>query len=195
MSPQPSDVIPDDLILAAIERAELHSRDDDAGVLYATVVDHLGLSKSSATGRKLRPRFREMEATGLIAQLKRHSLTLYTATRKGKRALKSAGGVELPESPQHRAWREAKATAAERIQGFREDFQALLCDSAILLADDATDSEAWFALGERLDWACSCLGSATHCLREWQEPSDDARDADSAPRAGRRLTRSWDLLA
>jgi hypothetical protein len=100
--------------------------------------------------------------------------------------------VELPESPQHRAWREAKATAAERIQGFREDFQALLRDGAILLADDATDSEAWYALGER---ASSCLGSATHCLRDWQEPSDDACDVDDGPRMGRRLTRSWDLRA
>jgi hypothetical protein len=194
MSPQPSDVIPDALILAAMERAELHSRHDD-GVLYATVVDHLGLSKSTATGRKLRPRFREMKAAGLIAQSRRHSVTLYTATRKGKRALKDAGDVELPESPQHRAWREAKAAAAERIQGFREDFQALLRDGAILFADDATGSEAWYALGERLDSACSRLGSATHCLREWQEPSDDARDADSGPRVGRRLTRAWDSPA
>jgi hypothetical protein len=188
----PEGDFPDALILAAIKRSELHGRHDGPGALYASVIDHLGLPRHSATGRKLRPRFREMEAAGLITPIKRGSLTLHTATRKGKRVLNAAGDVSLPESPQHRAWREAKAAAENRIQGFREDFQALLRDGAILLADDATNSDAWYALADRMAGACSRLGSATHCLREWAEPNDDTPDIDDQPYAGRRNPRYWD---
>jgi hypothetical protein len=182
---------PDALILAALARAELHGRHDEPGVLYSSVVAHLGLPMGSATGRRLRPRFREMEAAELIAPTKRHSLIVYTATRKGQRLLKAAGEVALPESPQHRAWREAKAVAGERIVGFRDDLRALLDKSAALLADDATDSEAWFVLGERFASAFTRLGSATYCLREWAEPSDNAADVDDGPRRGRRNPRFW----
>jgi hypothetical protein len=192
--PVPEGDFPDALILAAMKRAEIHSRHDRPGVLYSTVIDHLGLPRHSGTGRKLRPRFREMEATSLIVRMKPVSHKLYTPTRKGQRLLKGTGDVELPESPQHRNWREAKAAATRHIQGFREDIQALLRDGAILLSDDATNSEAWYALAARIAGACERLGSATHCLREWAEPSDDAPDTDPGPNVGRRIMRYWDLL-
>ena len=183
---------PDALILAALARAELHNRDDKPGELYATVVDHLGLPMGSATGRKLRPRFREMEAAGLITPLKRYGLILHTATPKGKRVLRAAGAVALPESPQHRDWREAHAAAVERIQGFRDDLATLLRDGRALLADADTGSEDWFTFGERIGGACSRLASSIYCLREWAEPTDDKRDTDDGPRRGRRNTRRWD---
>ena len=189
----PEGDFPDAVILAAIQRAELHDRHRDGpGTTYSHVVDHLGLPMGSATGHKLRPRFRAMEAAGLIAPAKRHSLIFYTATRKGKRVLKAAGDVELPESPQHRYWREAHAAAAERIQGFRDDLRALLSECRTLLADDATNAAAWCAFGDRVERACSRLGSATYCLREWTEPSDDTRDVDDGPDRGSRNTRAWD---
>ncbi len=191
--PVPEGVFPDALILAALQRAELHSyHPDEPGVLYARVVDHLGLPMGSATGRKLRPRFRELEAAGLIVPVKRYGLVLHVATRKGRRVLEAADDVALPESPQHCVWREARAAAAERVQGFRDDLASLLRYGAALLADDATDSEAWFVFGESVQRACKRLASATHCLREWAEPSDDARDADDGPRRGRRSMRDWD---
>ena len=34
--------------------------------MYSHVVDHLGLPMGSATGRKLQPQFRAMEAAGLV---------------------------------------------------------------------------------------------------------------------------------
>jgi hypothetical protein len=182
---------PDALILAALQRAELHEPRDEPGVPYSFVVDHLGLPMASATGRKLRPRFRELEAAGIIAPAKRHGSVIYAATPKGQRILKDAGAVALPESPQHRHWREARAKAGERIGEFRENAYLLCDDAAALLADDAADSEAWFVLGERLAGACKRIGSATHCLREWVEPGDDAPDVDDAPRRGRRGTWDW----
>jgi hypothetical protein len=182
---------PDALILAAMRRAELHNPREEPGVLYATVVAHLGLPMGTATGRRLRPRFRELEAAGLIAPVRRHGLTLYTATRGAQRLLRAAGEVALPESPQHRYWREARAVASERISEFRDDVRALLGDAAALLADDAVGSEEWFVIGERFASACDRLGSATHCLREWAESGDDAPDVDDGQRRGRRNTSRW----
>jgi DNA-binding PadR family transcriptional regulator len=198
--PQPvgsSGVLSHPLILAALERAERHHPSEHAeprkrGIGYWYIVGHLGLRMGSGTGRRLRPRLQELEADGLVSVGRRNKVVVYSLTRKGRRKLSEVGTVELPESPQHRAWREAKAAATERIQGFREDFQALLRDGAILLADDSTDSEAWYALADRMESACARLGSATHCLREWMEPSDDARDVDDRHYAGRRNPRYWD---
>jgi hypothetical protein len=183
---------PDALILAAVQRAELHGHHASPGTSYASIVAHLGLRMGSATGRRLRPRFRELEAADLIAPAKRHGSVIYTATPKGGRILKDAGAVVLPESPQHRHWREARAAAERRIAGLRDDLRAALAEGGILLADDGTDSEAWFVFGERFAEACKRLGSATYCLREWAEPSDDAADVDDDRRRGRRSTYSWD---
>jgi len=128
----------DALILAAMERAQRHARHKDAGVSYGAVVAHLGMPMGSATGRRLRPRFREIEAAGLIAPAKRHGVIVYTTTRKGAKLLRDAEPVQLPESPQHRQWREARAAATERVGGFRDDLRALLERGAALVADDAT---------------------------------------------------------
>ncbi len=191
----PEGELSDAVILAALERAERHSGRDEPGVTYATVVHHLGLPMGSATGRRMRPRFRELEATGLIRNFKRHGLVIWTFTTRGRRRLGSARRagelVMLPESPQYRVWRESRATAGERISEFREQVYLLLDDAAALLADDSADSDAWFVLGERLQRSCSQLASATHCLHEWEEPNDDSADVDAHPRRGRRNMRLW----
>jgi hypothetical protein len=183
---------PDALILAALKRAELHSGRDQDGAHYSSVVAHLGLKMGSSTGHKLRPRFREMEAAGLIRGFKRHGSVVHTATRKGERVLKAAGEVSLPESPQHRNWREAREAAGERIGSFRDALRALLDEGATLLADEATDSEAWVVFGEKVGKACKRLASATYCLREWVEPDDATADIEDNRRLGRRNPRSWD---
>jgi hypothetical protein len=191
----PEGALSDGLILAALERAERHSRRDEPGVLYATVVDHLGLRMGSATGRRLRPRFRELEAAGLIRSFKRHGSVVYTFTPTGRKRLSAARRAgepgELPESPQHRAWREAREDSEARIGEFREAVRALLDEAAALLGEDAAPSEAWFVLGERWQRACAWMGSATHCLREWAEPDDARADVDEGPRRGRRNPELW----
>jgi hypothetical protein len=45
-------------------------------------------------------------------------------------------------------------------------------------------SDAWFALTERLQAACSQLGSATYCLSEWAEPDDASPDVDDRKEQG-----------
>jgi hypothetical protein len=116
--------------------------------------------------------------------------------------------VDLPESPQHREWRNARALAAQEIEPFRSTLHDTIMEASALL-DDAPGSDAWFELAERLRCAAERLGSAIYCLHEWMEPSDDRADIDDhispadlalaprerrrrqARRAGRRNTRLW----
>lgn len=187
----PGDELPDDLILAALDRARRHDAQGRSVVSYPALVAHLGLPMGSATGRHLRPRIRELEATGIVGTAKRNGVVVYELTRRGERRLRALGDLILPESPQHRAWRVAQDAARASLGGFREDVRVLLRDGEALLASDAAGSEDWFVLGERLSRACSRVGSATHCLREWAEPGDDAPDVDVDPRLGRRNIGLW----
>jgi hypothetical protein len=147
---------------------------------------------SPATGARLRPRFRELEAAGLIAGVKRSGIVKYTATPSGQRLLRDAGEIVLPESPQHRRWREARDAADKRIGGFRAVVGTLLGEAAAALATEDTDSEAWFVFSERLQRACWRLACATHCLHEWPEPDDATADMDeNTRRLGRRDVTRW----
>jgi transcriptional regulator with XRE-family HTH domain len=188
----PAMPLADNVILAALGRAELHKGNDRPGVHYLALVEHLGLRKGAVTSRRLRPRLRELVAAGLVREPRRRGHDLLTLTREGKRRLKAAEPVSLPESPQHRKWRDGRAAAAERIGGFRDDARSALDGAAALLASEDAPSDAWYALAGRLERACKRLGSATHCLREWAEPSDDARDVAEPRLAGRRNYRLWD---
>jgi DNA-binding PadR family transcriptional regulator len=183
----PEDAMSDALILAAIERAERHMVRNESGVLYGNVVDHLGRPRHSGTGRRLRPRLRELEAAGLVESFKQHSCIVYTLTPKGRKQLKTVRPVSLPESPQHRVWRMSREAAGERRREFRAGLRDVMREARVLLGDREASSEAWFELGEHLQDACSRLGSATHCLREWEEPSDDGPDVDRGPWLGRRF--------
>ncbi|MGO9763606.1 MAG: helix-turn-helix domain-containing protein [Solirubrobacteraceae bacterium] len=191
----PAMPLADDVILAALGRAELHKGGGEPGVLYVTLVEHLGLRKGAVTSRRLRPRLRELVAAGLVGEFRRRGYGLLTLTREGKRRLRDAEPVSLPESPQHRYWREARAAATERVGGFHADVRSALDGAAALLADEDATSDAWYALAVALERACKRVGSATHCLREWAEPGDDAADAPSDERRGRRNYRLWDRAA
>lgn len=183
----PEDALSDALILAAIERAERHMVRQERGALYGVVVDHLGLPRHSGTGRRFRPRLKELEATGIVESFRQHSCVVWTLTPKGQERLKAAGPVTLPESPQHRVWRESRSRATERMAGFRKELRDALRDARALLGNREASSDEWFELGERLHRACSLIGCATHCSREWLEPSDDEPDIDRGPWLGRRL--------
>jgi hypothetical protein len=50
--------------------------------------------------------------------------------------------------------------------------------AALLDSRPAASSDAWFELSERLGRAVWRLGSATYCLHEWAEPSDEVADID-----------------
>lgn len=180
----------DALILAALERAQRHANRETLGVGYSEVVHHLGLPMHAGTGKRLRPRFRELEAAGLIVGTKYGSLVRYTITSKGRQVLKDAGEIVLPESPQHQRWREAREAAARQISGFRAEVDEMIREVSAM--PENVGSETWFAFAERLERFCWRLGSATHCLREWPEPDDDAPDVEeSVRRLGRRDVTRW----
>jgi hypothetical protein len=210
--------ITDVLVLAAVERAVRHER---RGTLRAVatwaVYEHLGVSSRSRAGRCVRGRLAALDGSGL-SRGKRHGVETWELTRAGKRRLsrlRAKGRFpELPESPQHRAWRKAHAEAGQRIEGFRtallEDVQRTheLLDAPRV--PGRTGSDVWFELGERLQQECRRLASATYCVGEWREPDDTRADVDhhtdpgdraldvrerakrQARRAGRRNMRLWD---
>jgi transcriptional regulator with XRE-family HTH domain len=188
----PAMPLADDVILAALARAELHKGNDKPGVLYATLVEHLGLRKGAVTSRRLRPRLRELVAAGLVGESRRRGYDVLALTPKGRRRTRDAEPVALPESPQHRRWREARAAATERIGEFRDELRSALDEAAALLTDEDAPSDAWYALAEQVGKACQRVGSATHCLREWPEPDDAKPDIASDKHRGRRNHRLWD---
>jgi ribosome-binding protein aMBF1 (putative translation factor) len=210
-----TETVPDPLVLAAIDRAERHDPHDRPGVPTWGIYDHLALPRRSGPARRLRARLDALEAAGSLARSGRHGVPTWALTSTGRRRLtlaRRAGNVpELPESPQHRAWRDAKTTAAQEIDRFLSSVRDALDDATGLLdADRSVTSDAWFELGERLQRDCRRVGSATHCLREWNEPDDarpdvddhcdpsdkgldpDEQDKRRARRAGRRNVRLWD---
>jgi hypothetical protein len=129
-----------------------------------------------------------------------------------RRARRDGDGVPpLPESPQHRAWRNARTAAAEELERFRASLRERLRRAELLLdAEPPPHSDAWLELAQELQRACRRVASASHCLYEWSEPDDERPDVDQrsepgdaeldederarrqARRAGRRNLRLWD---
>jgi hypothetical protein len=210
----PAETFPDDLILAALDRAERHARGAGPGVLFQRAVEHLGLRHGAWTTRRTRPQFEALEQAGMVERLRRQGLVVWRLTRRGRRRLakaRAAGTLPtLPEAQQHITWREARAAAQLRIDEFRKSLSHVLAEAlATLNAARPAESDEWFDLAARLHRACWLLGSATYCLNEWAEPTDEQADTDTcaapgddaltpverrrrrAQRAGRREINRW----
>ncbi len=192
----PHTPVDDILILAAAERAVLHEQEET--VLTSVLTNHLGFEAVPETNKHLWPRLEELRRAGLSTVTERRGEPFWGLTTVGRERLEAeceAGRVgELPEAPQHRAWRHARVEAAVRIEGFRDE----LTDAAqqaydLLHQRQWVTSEEWFELSERLRWASWRLASATYCLTEWPEPDDALPDPDESPgpRPGRRTTSAW----
>ena len=204
----------DELVLAAVERASHHQARDTPEVPVWTILEHLALPGRSAAAREVRDRLGALRAAGLLDRSRRHSVTTWALSAAGTAHLRVARRAALlpalPESPQHRAWHNARTAAAQEIGRFRESAHERLEQAAGLLEAETTHSDAWLELAEELQRACRRLASATYCLYEWAEPHDDRADIDEhtdpsddvldaderarrrARRAGRRNVRLWD---
>jgi len=186
--------LPAELMLAAVERATRHDIHGGPDVGWGRVVNHLGFARGAWTTRRLRPQAEALEAAGLLARSNRLGSPHWGLTEKGRRRLqraRRAGNVgPLPEAPQHRVWREARALAREQIERFRGEARATLSEAMRLLDEGNGDSDAWHELARRSQWELERLSSATYCLREWPEP-DDARADVKEPRNGLRNTGLW----
>jgi hypothetical protein len=195
--------ISDVTVLAAIDRAVRHRVRPVVPIW--SIFEHLGIPRRS---RRVRTQIFELVQAGAIERSRVRSIEQFSLTPAGRRRLRRAGEVELPESPQHREWRNAQALAAQEIERFRDALRELLADARTLL-DSGAPSDVWFELAERLERKTRRLGSATHCLYEWAEPSDEEPDVDDfcengderldpldrqrrrARRAGRRNVGRW----
>jgi hypothetical protein len=189
----PVEPVSDAQILAAIDRAEAHDRNQVPDAARWDIAAHLGFVYNSWTTRRLRPQIDALRAAGRIRDVRRLGLDLVALTSTGRRALgkaRSTGEVSLPESPQHRTWRHSRTIASDRIDGFREALRMSLAELGALLDAGQTPSDAWFQFGKRLSAECKHLGSATYCLSEWAEPDDVRADVDTV--LGRRNVWGWD---
>jgi hypothetical protein len=189
--------IADTLIFAAVERAVLHEQED--GALTSELTEHLGFKPEPSTNHLLWPRLEGLRRAGLLTTTERRGEPFWSLTDVGRERLASAreaGEVgDLPESPQHRAWRQARVKAAVRIEGFGSDLlRAVEKAYSLIYQPQSPMSEEWFELSERLRLACWRVASATYCLTEWVEPDDEFPDVDEnpGPRPGRRATWAWD---
>jgi len=190
--PTPEQPPSEGLLLAAIDRAYRHRRrSENPGVRLASVKEHLGLEGGGASTRRLRPLWDGLRAACLIEPSEPRGQPLWRLTSAGverlQAARKSGGELELPESPQHRDWREARSTASEQITSFRGELRAALADAAdLLVIEPPTESDSWREAGERLQRASSRVGWAVYCLSEWAEPDDSEADIAPDPYRGRR---------
>lgn len=185
--------VSDAQILAAINRAELHDRNQRPDAGRWEIAAHLGFVHNSWTTRRLRPQIDALRSAGRIRNVRRCGIDLVALTATGRRALgkaRVAGLVFLPESPQHRSWRHSRSMAGDRIDGFREALQTSMAELGALLDAEQASSEAWFEFGKRLSAECRRLGSASYCLFEWAEPDDERADVDTV--LGRRNVWGWD---
>lgn len=173
-----------ELVLAAVERAVRHRGEERPAAPLWAILAHLGIPRRSGAARALRARLEALYSEGAIVPSREHGVSLWALTAPGRRRLlaqRRAGAVpELPESPQHAAWRDAHTAAAQEIERFRRRLGASLESATVLLASSPqVDSDTWLELGERLQRSCWLLASATHCLYEWAEPDDARADIDA----------------
>lgn len=201
--------VPDELILAAAERAERHHPRPGAPATLATILEHLALARRSAAGRSVRVALERLADDGLLRRASVHGVAVWELTAQGRARVDRHALAALPDSPQLRAWRTAHTTAAQEIDRFGDEVASALSQAEALLARPACSSDEWFALAGHLRRVCWRMGSAVHCLREWPQPDDAVADVDRlldgsemampedervrlrALRAGRRNIRLW----
>lgn len=155
--------VDDVLILAAADRAALHEREET--VLTSVLTNHLGFEAVPETNKHLWPRLEELRRAGLLTVAERRGEPFWGLTAVGRERLEAereAGRVgELPEAPQHRAWRHTRVEAAVRIEGFRGDLIAAVQDAGELIDRyRPVISREWLELSGRLRWASWRLASA-----------------------------------
>jgi DNA-binding PadR family transcriptional regulator len=152
----------------------------------AEIKRHLALPHNGWTTLQLRPKLEALQAAGLIKTVRRHSRDWWLPTNTGQQRLDALRRDdkldELPESPQHKHWREARNAAGERITEFRGELHEILTEASSLLdAPNQTSSGTWCELGSSMQRATARLASAVYCLNEWNEPDDSHADIDDHP--------------
>lgn len=187
MSGQPSELgrfhpVPESLVLVAVERAQRHESSCVGPVAMTRIAQHLGFAPGAYTTRNLRPLLSTLVQAGALEHLRRFSRDQWALTSAGRRRISRARAredqLELPESPQHRLWRQQHTRALEGMAEYRRRLREALEQAAAMIDDGRVDSEAWLTMTKRLKVRSELFGSAIHCAREWAEPDDGDRDAE-----------------
>jgi hypothetical protein len=181
MTPQADNPITDDLLLAALDRAVRHR--GYQGASDWAILEQLSITPRSKQGRLAKTRLPELVQAGFLEQGREHGVAQWMLTPKGRKHLSQISEVvvALPESPQHRKWRDARDAAEQEIEGFYLRLRDCMDRTTDLLSmpmPPGASSDAWFEIGERPHKACRRLGSASYCLYEWVEPPEDKADPD-----------------
>jgi hypothetical protein len=105
---------------------------------------------------------------------------MWRLTSKGRKRLSEARRAgqtpELPEAPQHLAWRTAHEESRERIDGLGTEIQRTLAEAQQLIKRGKGHARDWARLSMTLQRQCAQLGWAIYCLQEWEEPDDAHAD-------------------
>jgi hypothetical protein len=175
------------LLLAAVERASRHLGtrlpELSAAVPVCLVAEHLGVARGGHPRRGLRPKLEALAEDGLLEARGPRRRRTWRVTKEGSRLIARYPEVAtvLPESPQHRAWREARDLADKEFEALRAGARSALIETDELVERGPDALELMRAL-ERLRAFVEGLAGACYCLFEWEEPHDDGADID--PRIG-----------
>jgi|CZKG01.1.fsa_nt_gi hypothetical protein len=173
--------IPDLLVVVALDRAARHGREGSRATPKSVILEHLHIRPRSGLSRQVGAVLKALAASGLVEPRRQQGMAMWALTSNGEQRLsraRAAGEVpELSEAPQHRAWRESRALAEQKMERFRSELGEALRDGLALLETNApAHSDVWDALGKRLERSCANVASAVYCSREWEQPSDDQAD-------------------
>jgi hypothetical protein len=199
----PPAAVSDERLLLAIGRARDHADPgDERRVHRKRIAEHLGFAHSSTTTKLLQPQLEAMEGEGLLEAVRSRGADYWRLTPKGSRRVgslrKSKRSESLPESPQHREWRQAKEVAQAQLPEIMEDLHADL-ERGLELGNSSFHRFAGGdvslsdlrRLGVRLKTDFSLFATGLYCLFEWSEPSDAKRDPKRNPSYGDLRPGSW----
>jgi hypothetical protein len=181
---------PELMLLAAIERAECQVvlPGKRKGARRKEIVAHLGLDWHSGNARRLKGQLEALRAEGCVEiEEKMPFRSIVALTLRGHDRLQLARRQKvpeampeaLPESPQHREWREARAVAEEREDEIRSLATDAVHEAQTALLKPAADSaDELMAIGDRLHRVFWRFASVVYVRQDWAEPDERSRDED-----------------
>ena len=161
-------------VLAALARAELHATRWKP--FTSDIAHHLGWRFSGQATRHLRPHLERLTSAGLVAPSEPRTYTManqrWTITTAGSRRLASAATVDLPESPQHRRWRQDRDVAAWALDAVRSQAWDVIEEVSDLLSGLEVDlptlgDDFVKGLARRFEESFRATGLALRMCRQW----------------------------
>jgi DNA-binding PadR family transcriptional regulator len=147
------------------------------------IANHLGWRYSGAATLRLRPLLERLVAADLLTTKEppghKKRSQKWTITPAGRRRLPSADPVYLPESPQHRRWRQHRDVAAWAVEGVRADAARAMNEAYDLFTDKRADplrGADIYRVMRRFETAMKAFAMAIRMSDEWPEPSDECAD-------------------